>query len=215
MTSRRAKSAPLPAGMPPLVGALAARLQALPGVGEKAAQRHALFLALAHQDVARGIGVVLSALHDGIGRCSRCNGLAERPPDGAAVCGICTDNKRDAGMLCVVAWVADMIAIERSGAMRGRYFVLGGLLSPLEGIGAEQLPIAELRARVADGVSEVLFALPASVDGSATAMLLGGALAKQGARVTMLAHGVAHGSELEFTDPLTLTEAIAGRSEVR
>ncbi len=215
MSPRRTRApAPLPPGMPLLVAALAARLQALPGVGEKAAQRHALHLALSDATMARGIGQVLLGLHDGVGPCSRCNGIAERPAEGPAVCAICADTKRD-GMLCVVARVQDMLAIERAGAMRGRYFVLGRLISPLEGVGAEDLPLAALRARVAEGVTEVLLALPASVDGSATAMVLARDLVKRGARVTRIAEGVAHGAELEWADPVTIASAVAGRAEVK
>lgn len=206
--------APLPSGLPVLVAALAARLQALPGIGEKAAQRHALHIALSDPELARGLGAVMTGLHDGVGLCSRCRGLAERPAEGPALCGICGDTKRDDGLLCVVARVQDMLAIERAGAMRGRYFVLGRLLSPLEGVGAEDLPLEELRARAADGVTEVLLALPASVDGSATAMVLARDLVKLGARVTRIAEGVAHGAELEWADPVTIASAITGRAMV-
>ncbi len=214
--SRRTRSAPLPPGMPLLVAALAARLQALPGVGEKAAQRHALHLALSDPTMARGIGQVLLALHDGVGPCSRCNGLSERPADGQATCAICADTKRDSGLLCVVARVQDMLAIERAaGVMRGHYFVLGRLLSPLDGVGPEDLPLAALRARVADGVAEVLLALPASVDGAATAMVLGRDMASRGVRVTRIAEGVQHGAELEWADPVTIAAAITGRATVK
>jgi recombination protein RecR len=128
------------------------------------------------------------------------------------MCRICTDPRRDPSLLCVVARVQDLLAIERSGAMRGRYFVLGRLLSPLDGIGPEELPVEALRARLeADGVREVILATPPSVDGEATALLLSRELGRVGVGVSRIASGVPHGGDLEFADQITLGRAIDGR----
>ncbi|MBM4363623.1 MAG: recombination protein RecR, partial [Deltaproteobacteria bacterium] len=115
-------------------------------------------------------------------------------------------------LLCVVARIQDLLAFERSGALRGRYFVLGRLLSPLDGVGPDDLPLGQLRARVAsDGVREVIVATPPSVDGEATALFLARELTSLGVRVTRIASGVPHGGDLEFSDQITLGRAIAGR----
>ena len=133
-----------------------------------------------------------------------------------ATCGVVSARKPKvpATLLCVVARVQDLLAVERSGAMRGTYFVLGGLVSPLEGTTADSLPMGLLRQRVADGVREVLLALPASTEGNATALVVGHMLSGTGAKVSAIAHGVAHGSDLEYADPITLNEAIRGRKAV-
>jgi recombination protein RecR len=155
--------------------------------------------------------------------CARCANLTDAPAehlDERAAepvwCGICSDTRRDDALLCVVARIQHLHAIERSGAMRGRYFVLGGLLSPLEGIGAEDLPIQKLKERVAGSVEikEVLVATPPSVDGEATALLLGQILRPLNVSVSRIASGVPHGGDLEFADPITLSKAVAGRQDV-
>src|SRR5262249_27296201 len=146
--------------------------------------------------------------------CERCGNIADPDPGEPAVCAICRDSRRDASLLCVVARVQDLLAIERSGAMRGRYFVLGRLLSPLEGVGAEELPLDALRARVQAAeapVKEVLVATPPSVDGEATALLIARELGAMGVKVTRIASGVPHGGDLEFADQVTLGRAIEGR----
>ena len=128
------------------------------------------------------------------------------------MCDVCGDSRRDAKVLCVVARVHDLMAIERAGSMRGRYFVLGRLLSPLEGIGPEDLPIGRLVERIrTDGVSEVIVATPPSVDGEATALLLKRELSSLGVAITRIASGVPHGGDLEFADPITMGRALSGR----
>jgi recombination protein RecR len=135
--------------------------------------------------------------------------------EGRAVCEVCLDGKRDAKVLCVVARVHDLMAIERAGSMRGRYFVLGKLLSPLEGIGPEDLPLARLIERIrGDGVTEVIVATPPSVDGEATGLLLKRELGPLGVAVTRIASGVPHGGDLEFADPITMGRALAGRQRI-
>ena len=187
----------------------------LPGVGEKTAQRFALYLATADEDIARELGRELSALRDHVRPCERCGNIAEAAePDAKARCAVCRDERRDHALLCVVARVQDLLAIERSGAMRGKYFVLGRLLSPLDGISAEDLPLEALRKMVLDPegpVSEVLVATPPSVDGEATALFVARELSPLGVKVTRIASGVPHGGDLEFADQVTLGRAIEGR----
>ena len=119
-------------------------LARLPGVGEKTAQRYVLFLLSADETIARDLGGEISALRDRLRPCDSCGNIAEIDSDGHAECAICADSKRDATLICVVARVHDLIAIERAGSMRGKYFVLGRLLSPLEGVGPDELPIGKL-----------------------------------------------------------------------
>lgn len=183
----------------------------LPGVGEKTAQRFALFLAADSSGTAAELGGELGGLATQVRPCERCNNLAD-VAEGHAICAVCRDRKRDPQLLCIVHRVQDLLAIERSGAMRGRYFVLGRLLSPLDGVGPDELPLAKLAARVSDdGVREVILATPPSVDGEATALLLSRELAGHGVRVTRIASGIPHGGDLEFADQVTLGRAIDGR----
>jgi recombination protein RecR len=189
----------------------------LPSVGEKTAQRFALFLATREPETARALGEAMIAMVEGITACHRCGNIAELnldEPTKQVACTICSDSKRDGTVLCVVARIQDLMSIERSGAFRGRYFVLGKLLSPLEGVGADELPLDTLKLRLNDGaqpIKEVLVATPPSVDGEATALLLAQELKPLGVSVTRLASGVPHGGDLEFADAVTIGRAIAGR----
>ncbi|MGD0674752.1 MAG: recombination mediator RecR [Polyangiaceae bacterium] len=186
-------------------------LSHLPGVGEKTAQRYIFWLLTADESLSRALGSELSTLRDELAPCERCGNIAE-VSGGRAICDICADTKRDARILCVVARVHDLMAIERAGTMRGRYFVLGRLLSPLEGIGPEDLPLPRLVERIqTDGVAEVIVATPPSVDGEATALLLKRELDPFGVAVTRIASGVPHGGDIEFADPITMGRALAGR----
>lgn len=213
-------------GLPERLGRVVSLLARLPGVGDKTAQRYALFLATTDERTARDLGEALATLRDHVRPCARCGNLASREPrelaegadEGPLCCSICRDGKRDGSIVCVVARVQDLLAIERSGAMRGRYFVLGRLLSPLEGVGPEHLGLDRLRdivlGRFAAGdepVREVLCATPPSVDGEATALLLARELEPLGVSVTRIASGVPHGGDLEFADQVTLGRAIEGR----
>ena len=201
--------------LPDRLRALIQLLARLPGVGEKTAQRYALFLSTEAEGLARDLGGELSTLSERIRQCERCRNLAEVDAHGSAICAVCRDNRRDAALLCVVARVQDLLAVERSGAMRGRYFVLGRLLSPLDGVGPDELPLRELAARIReDGVKEVILATPPSVDGEATALLLARELATLGVSVSRIASGVPHGGDLEFSDQITLGRAITGRRSV-
>jgi len=200
--------------------AVARLLERLPGVGERTALRYVLWLLGESPELSQTLGRALEELHLRVRPCARCGNFAEVTAEADAnsseiLCDICSDGRRDGSLLCVVARVSDLNAIERSGAMRGRYFVLGKLVSPLEGIGPEDLPLAHLAERIAaDGVKEVIVATPASVDGEATSLLLAKELAPLGVSVSRIASGVPHGSDLEYADQVTLGRAISGRRVV-
>ena len=190
-------------------------LARLPGVGEKTAQRFALFLASEAGELSGELGTELTTLRDVVRPCDRCGNLAEIDADKKALCAVCRDHRRDPTLLCVVHKVQDLLAVERSGAMRGRYFVLGKLLSPLDGIGPEELPLPALQSRIQeDGVTEIIVATPPSVDGEATALLLARELESAGLKVSRIASGVPHGGDLEFADQITLGRAIDGRRSI-
>jgi recombination protein RecR len=200
--------------LPERLSILIRLLERLPGVGEKTAQRFALFIASEGGELARRLGEELVRTAELVRPCERCGNLAE-VDDGTAICGICRDTRRDATVLCVVARVQDLLAVERSGVMRGRYFVLGRLLSPLDGVGPKELPVPALLERVKqDGVKEVIVATPPSVDGEATALYLARELGHAGLCVSRIASGVPHGGDLEFADQITLGRAIDGRREI-
>ena len=203
----------------PKVRRLVSLFSRLPGVGEKTAQRYVLHLLTADAQIAKDLGAELATLHDELRPCERCGNVAEvvqgAPPGEPVTCDICNDQKRDPRVLCVVGRVHDLMAIERTGAMRGRYFVLGRLLSPLEGVGPEQLPLPRLISRIkTDGVKEVIVATPPSVDGEATALLLKRELAPLAVAMTRIASGVPHGGDLEYADPITMGRALAGRQSL-
>jgi recombination protein RecR len=203
----------------PKVRRLVSLFSRLPGVGEKTAQRYVLQLLTSDPQIAKDLGSELATLHDELRPCERCGNVAEviqgAPPGEPVLCDICKDGKRDLRVLCVVGRVHDLMSIERTGAMRGRYFVLGRLLSPLEGIGPEQLPLPRLIARITeDGVKEVIVATPPSVDGEATALLLKRELGPLGIAMTRIASGVPHGGDLEYADPITMGRALAGRQSL-
>lgn len=191
-------------------------LARLPGVGEKTATRFALFLVTAEEDYVRLLGEQVRHLPDAIRPCMRCGFLAEvRAPGEPPLCSICGDNRRDSSQLCVIGRVQDLLAIERSGAFRGRYFVLNKLLSPLDGVGPADLPLEALSRRVhEDAVREVILATPPTVDGEATALLLARELRPQGVRVSRIASGVPHGGDIEFADQITLGRALEGRQSI-
>lgn len=190
-------------------------LARLPGVGEKTAQRFALYLVSEKSGTADALATALRELGQRVKSCERCGNIAEVDGAGLALCRVCQDSRRDSALLCVVAKVQDLLAIERSGAMRGRYFVLGRLLSPLDGIGPDELPLGKLFERLSqDGVREVIVATPPSVDGEATALLLARELAARGLTVSRIASGVPHGGDLEFADQITLGRAIEGRRSI-
>ena len=185
-------------------------LSRLPGVGEKTAQRFALQL-MTDPSLASDLGAELAVLRERLRPCEDCGNLAE-VVEGRSICRVCQDPRRDSQLVCVVAKIQDLLAIDRSGAMRGKYFVLGRLLSPLDGVGPDKLPLHALDLFLKKNeVREVILATPPSVDGEATALLLGRDLEARGLKVSRIASGVPHGGDLEFADQITLGRAIEGR----
>jgi len=198
----------LPEGLRRVVHLLAR----LPGVGEKSAQRHALYLAQENRGLVLDLSRALQELAARVKPCSQCLNICEADDGSTAICDICRDTRRDATLLCIVGRVQDLLAVERSGAMRGYYFVLGRLLSPLDGIGPEQLPMQELASLLESrGTKEVIIATPPSVDGEATALFLAQELARRGVQASRIASGIPHGGDLEFADQVTLLRSIKGR----
>jgi len=182
-------------------------LRALPGVGPKTAQRMAFHLLQEDRPGAQSLADALGAALASVRRCERCRMLTE-----GELCSICSSPQRDGALLCVVESAADVLAIEQSGSYRGRYFVLMGHLSPLDGIGPEQLGARDLDALLAaGGVEEVILATNSTVEGEATAHFLGELAQRRGVRVSRIAHGVPMGGELEYVDGGTLAHALTGR----
>ncbi len=194
----------------PLLGQLVAALRRLPGVGAKSAQRMALHLLQRDRDGARQLGRALDAALDGIRQCETSRMYCE--PEH---CRFCSLRRRESGQLCVVENPADLLAIERYTDYRGAYYVLMGQLSPLDGIGPEELGLDRLDARLAaEPVTEMIIATSATVEGEATAHFLGEMARRHGMKVTRLAQGVPMGGELEYVDAGTLAHAFAGRRPV-
>ena len=183
-------------------------LARLPGLGPRSARRAALHLLKRRETVLLPLAAALRSAADAIRTCSVCGNLDTSDP-----CSICADPKRDAGLICVVEEVGDLWAIERSGAFKGRYHVLGGVLSALEGIGPDDLNIAKLVERARDA-REVVLATNATVEGQTTAHYISDRLAGTPAAVTRLAHGVPVGGELDYLDDGTLTAALRARRAV-
>ena len=182
-------------------------LRRLPGVGLKSAQRMAFHLLQHDRDAARRLSRALDQAVSRTHHCQRCHTFTE-----SDICSTCTDAARDARQLCVVETPADQAALERSGSFKGLYFVLMGRLSPLDGVGVDDIGAVALLQRATDGlVEEVILATGFSAEGEATAHALGEALRKRGLRVTRLARGVPVGSDLEFVDLGTIAHALADR----
>ena len=182
-------------------------LRRLPGVGAKSAQRMAFHLLQHDREGARRLAASLQAAVDNVRHCERCHTFTE-----SAVCRTCLDPMRDARLLCVVETPADQAALERSGSFRGLYFVLMGRLSPLDGVGVNDIGIAPLLERARDGlIEEVILATSFTAEGEATAHVITQALTARGVKVTRLARGVPVGSELEYVDLSTIAHALSDR----
>lgn len=191
----------------PSVARLIDALRTLPGVGPKTAQRMAFHLLQDGREGARRLAEGIDHALTNVGRCRCCRMFTE-----AELCAVCESPQRDASLLCVVESPADVVAIEQSGGYRGRYFVLMGHLSPLDGIGPEQLGVGELEALLSEGlVQEVILATNPTVEGEATAHFLSELTRARSVRATRIAHGVPIGGELEYIDGGTLAHALAGR----
>ena len=182
----------------------------LPGIGPKSAQRIAFHLLKVPPDDALRLARAITVMKERIRFCRRCFNVSE-----AEECGLCTDARRDATVVCVVEEPKDIVAVERTGEFRGRYHVLQGAINPLEGIGPEHLRIRELFARVREeSIAEVILCTNPNLEGEATAMYLSSQLKPAGVRVTRIASGLPVGGDLEFADELTLGRALEGRREV-
>jgi recombination protein RecR len=190
-----------------LLNQLIDALRCLPGVGPKSAQRIAFHLLERDREGGRRLARVMAEAMTRIARCSRCRTLSEH-----TLCGLCANPNRDPALLCVVEQPTEIVAIEQATDYRGLYFVLGGRLSPLDGIGPEELGLPQLEARLRDGlVTEVILAISPTVEGSVTAQYIADCAAGIDVQVTRIAHGVPLGGELEHVDGGTLALAFAGR----
>ena len=191
------------------IARLVQQLAKLPGIGEKTAARLAFHILRGSSEDAAALSAAIVEVKQKIRFCSVCCDLTDRDP-----CALCSDARRDVSIVCVVAQPQDVVAIERAGGFRGRYHVLHGTLSPLDGIGPEDLRVAELVRRCADGITEVILATSPSVEGEATAVYIAKLLRPLGVRTTRIATGVPIGGELEYADQVTLARAIDGRRDI-
>ena len=195
---------------PEPVARLIEALQGLPGIGPKTAQRLAFFMLKRPANEVRERADSLVAVKERIVSCSTCFNVTDQDP-----CRICSDPARDPAVLCIVEEPNDLLALERTGEFKGRYHVLLGALSPLDGIGPEDLKVRELLARLEQGgVDEIILATNPSVEGEATAIYLAKLLRPLGARVTRIARGLPVGGDLEYADEVTLSKAMEGRREM-
>jgi len=198
---------------PDAINRLVAQLAKLPGIGEKTAQRLAFHVLRSPADYARGLASALLEVVDKVHLCERCYSLHDGAP--GTLCAFCTDPRRDDRLLCVVEGIADEMAIERTREFKGRYHVLHGALSPLEGVGPEQLRIRELLTRLqTSDADEVIVATNPDVEGEATALYLTRLLKPLGLKVTRLAQGIPMGGDLEYADQATLARALASRRDL-
>lgn len=182
----------------------------LPGVGPKSAQRIAFHLLKLPKEDALRLSKAIGEAKDRVTWCHRCFNLSE-----GELCGICSDDRRDATTICVVEDPKDLVAVEKTGEYRGRYHVLHGAISPIEGIGPDQIRVKELLARLdPEGIAEVILCTNPNIEGEATAMYLGRLLAPLGLKVTRIASGLPVGGDLEYADELTLGRALEGRREL-
>ena len=181
----------------------------LPGIGEKSAQRIALYLLQDGRHEGEDLAKAILDLKSKVGYCSICFNLTEEE-----ICILCRDIQRDSQMICVVEEPKDLLAIERTGGYQGRYHVLGGVLSPLEGIGEEDLRINELLARLDGSIKEVILATNPTVEGEMTAARLAKLIKPAGVKITRIARGVPFGGSLEFNDAVTVAKALEGRIDV-
>ena len=194
----------------PPIERLVASLRRLPGIGEKSATRLAFFLLSAPDALTTELADAILEVKQEVGLCEECFDLTEASP-----CAICRNEKRDPGLLCVVEEPADRAAIERSGAFSGRYHVLGGALSPIDGVGPEDLRLADLMRRVQAGsVREVILATNPNAEGDATAHYIAEQLRSTGVQVTRIAYGMPMGGDLEYVDQVTVGHSLQNRREM-
>jgi recombination protein RecR len=191
------------------IGRLAQEFAKLPGIGPKSAQRITFHLLRSPEEAARALSEALLSLKQKITLCSTCCNVTEEDP-----CPICRNPRRDSSQVCIVEQPQDILALEHTGVYQGQYHVLHGAISPTEGIGADDIRIRELLARLKNGtVAEVILATNTNLEGEQTAMYLSRVISPLGIKVTRLARGLPFGTELEYADDVTLTRALEGRSE--
>jgi recombination protein RecR len=196
--------------LPDSITALISALSKLPGVGPRSAERMALHLVQSDSAAVRQLADAILQAREKIQFCTTCGALTEKSP-----CPICADSRRDASLVCVVERAVDILSIEKSNAFRGKFHVLGGRISPLDGVEPEDLQIAELEKRLSlEPITEIVIALSTDVEGDATSAYLAKRLARSGLKISRIAYGLPAGSGLEFADELTLSRALEGRREM-
>jgi recombination protein RecR len=196
--------------LPEPITALITALNQLPGIGPRSAERIALHLVQAENAVVKQLAEVIVRAREKIRLCETCGSLTEKSP-----CDLCSDPRRDASLVCVVEQPVDILSIEKSGTFRGKYHVLGGKISPLDGVEPDDLRVGDLEKRLAhEPIKEVIIALGTDVEGDATGFYLGKRLARPGLKITRIAYGLPAGAGLEFADELTLSRALEGRREM-
>jgi len=189
---------------------LVALLSRLPGIGEKTATRLAMFLLSMPPAFVRELGNAIAGIPESVIKCSRCFNIADEDP-----CALCTDPARRDDLICVVEGPSDLVPIEKSGEFRGRYHVLGGAISPIDGVMPDDIRVRELLDRVArGGVSEVVLATNLTAEGEATASYIAGVLKEKRVRVSRIAYGLPMGADLEYADEITVGRAMKGRREL-
>jgi recombination protein RecR len=196
--------------LPEPITALITALNQLPGIGPRSAERIALHLVQAENAAVKQLAEVIVRAREKIRLCETCGSLTEKSP-----CDLCSDPRRDASLVCVVEQPVDILSIEKSGTFRGKYHVLGGKISPLDGVEPDDLRVSDLEKRLAhEPIKEVIIALGTDVEGDATGFYLGKRLARPGLKITRIAYGLPAGAGLEFADELTLSRALEGRREM-
>jgi recombination protein RecR len=196
--------------LPDSITALIATLRQLPGIGPRSAERIALHLVQAETGAVKQLAGAILAAREKIRFCDVCGALTEKSP-----CAICDSPRRDGAVVCVVERAVDILSIEKPATYPGKFHVLGGKISPLDGVEPEDLRIAELERRLADGsIAELILALGTDVEGDATSAYLAKRFARPGLKISRIAHGLPAGTDLEFADEVTLSRALEGRREM-
>jgi recombination protein RecR len=197
--------------LPAAITSLIAALGKLPGIGPRSAERIALHIVQADSAIVKQLAETLLDARERVRFCETCGALTEQSP-----CDICSDPRRDGSLVCVVERPVDIISIEKSGTFRGKHHVLGGKISPLNGVEPEDLRIADLEKRLdREPIKEIVIALGTDVEGDATSFYLAKRLPREGLKITRIAHGLPAGTGLEFADELTLSRALEGRRELQ
>jgi recombination protein RecR len=196
--------------LPDSISALISALSKLPGVGPRSAERIALHLVQTDSAIVKQLADIILLAREKIQFCAICGALTEKSP-----CPICEDSRRDSSLICVVERAVDILSVEKSGTFRGKFHVLGGKISPLDGVEPEDLRIADLEKRLAsEPIKEIIIALGTDVEGDATSNYLAKRLARSGLKISRIGFGLPAGSGLEYADELTLSRALEGRREM-